>query len=226
MKVSNDKVLSILLFTRIAGSQTAPLNDEHAWRIMEDFLTTDMTYPKMEEVFLSYLGDRYADSKWKEARDALFSGDGDDNVALENLRAVKAKHISISPASCAPKDHSVMDRRLSQVRIRPTRRPAKVSEMLWYLYLYSHNICSQKIPISICTQEKIMRRMRRRKRRKRRKRRIAPTRVAPNRGVLHACQDPHQPRGSLRLSMVSLIELKIHSVMHLKITGLFPQYLS
>jgi hypothetical protein len=26
--------------------------------------------------------------------------------------------------------------------------------------------------------------------------------------------------------MVSLIELKIHSVMHLKITGLFPQYLS
>jgi hypothetical protein len=67
MKVSNDKVLLILLFTHIAGSQTAPLNDEHAWRIMEDFLTTDMTYPKMEEVFLSYLGDQYADGKWKEA---------------------------------------------------------------------------------------------------------------------------------------------------------------
>ncbi|KAG2741267.1 hypothetical protein P692DRAFT_20880256 [Suillus brevipes Sb2] len=117
------------------GSQTAPLNDEHAWRIMEDFLTTDMTYPKMEEVFLSYLGDRYAEGEWKEARDALFSGDGDDNVALENLRAVKAKHISISPASCAPKDHPVTDRRLSQARVRPTRRPAKSKNP--YLDLYA-----------------------------------------------------------------------------------------
>jgi hypothetical protein len=77
---------------------------------MEDFLTTDMTYPKMEENFSSYLGDQYAEDEWKEAQDVLFSSDGDNNVTLENLHAVKAKHIS--PASCVPKDHSVMDRRL------------------------------------------------------------------------------------------------------------------
>ncbi|KAG2086017.1 uncharacterized protein F5147DRAFT_659334 [Suillus discolor] len=35
------------------GSQTAPLADERAWRILEEFLTTDMTYPRMEEAFLA-----------------------------------------------------------------------------------------------------------------------------------------------------------------------------
>ncbi|KAG2364694.1 hypothetical protein BDR07DRAFT_1482164 [Suillus spraguei] len=88
-------------------SWTAPLADERAWRILEEFLTTDMTYPLMEEAFLSYLGNQYSEDDWKESHNALFSGDGDDKVALENLWVVKAKHMPL--ASCAPKD-SVTDR--------------------------------------------------------------------------------------------------------------------
>ncbi|KAG1728744.1 uncharacterized protein EDB91DRAFT_1085985 [Suillus paluster] len=67
-------------------SQTSALADEGAWRILEEFLTTDMTYSQMEEAFLSYLGNQYSEDDWKESRDALFSGDSDDNVILENLR--------------------------------------------------------------------------------------------------------------------------------------------
>ncbi|KAG1822600.1 uncharacterized protein BJ212DRAFT_1477019 [Suillus subaureus] len=37
------------------GSQTAPLVDEHTWRILDKFLMTNMTYPQMEEAFLVYL---------------------------------------------------------------------------------------------------------------------------------------------------------------------------
>jgi hypothetical protein len=67
--------------------------DEGAWRILEQFLSTDMTYPDMEEAFSSYLGDRYCLEDWKDARDALFSGDGDDSIALANLLALRATHI-------------------------------------------------------------------------------------------------------------------------------------
>ncbi|KAG2053082.1 hypothetical protein BDR06DRAFT_972549 [Suillus hirtellus] len=61
------------------GSQIAPLANEHVWRILEEFLTTYMTYSQMEETFLSYL----------KSRDVLFSGDGNDKVALDNLHLVK-----------------------------------------------------------------------------------------------------------------------------------------
>ncbi|KAG1793682.1 uncharacterized protein HD556DRAFT_1308521 [Suillus plorans] len=91
------------------GIQIAPLADERAWRILEEFLTTDMTYPQMEETFLSYL-------------DALFSGDRDDKAALDNLCIVKAKHIL--PASRAHKSPT-MDRRLSLSPVQPSCRPLK-----------------------------------------------------------------------------------------------------
>ncbi|KAG1830940.1 hypothetical protein DFJ58DRAFT_848376 [Suillus subalutaceus] len=71
----------------------------------------DMTYPKMEEVFLSYLGDRYTEGEWKEARDALFSSDGDDNIILSRT------------GDCPRRD------------VRPTRRPAKSKNP--YLNLYA-----------------------------------------------------------------------------------------
>ncbi|KAG1846393.1 WD40-repeat-containing domain protein [Suillus subalutaceus] len=108
-------------------SQTAPLADERTWRILEEFLTTDMTYPQMEEALLSYLGNQYSEDEWKESRDALFSSDSDDKIALENLRVVKAKHIPL--ASCVPKDHSVTDRRLSQAHHLQSKNP--------YLDLYA-----------------------------------------------------------------------------------------
>ncbi|KAG2742215.1 hypothetical protein P692DRAFT_20879773, partial [Suillus brevipes Sb2] len=77
----------------------SPLADQGAWSILEQFLTTDMTYPQMEESFSSYLGDRYVADGWKDARDALFSGDGDDSIALANLCALKARHMPLPSSS-------------------------------------------------------------------------------------------------------------------------------
>ncbi|KAG0703962.1 hypothetical protein DFH29DRAFT_874067 [Suillus ampliporus] len=54
---------------------TAPsaLMDNRAWEIMEQYLTTTMTYPEMEDAFSMYLGDRYSPDDWAEARATLFS---------------------------------------------------------------------------------------------------------------------------------------------------------
>lgn len=83
----------------IGNCQPEPLADAGAWELLEKYLTTDMTYPQLEEEFSSYLGDRYVFDDWKDARDALFSGDGDDSIALANLRALKASHIPLLSSS-------------------------------------------------------------------------------------------------------------------------------
>ncbi|KAG1762160.1 hypothetical protein EV702DRAFT_1052638 [Suillus placidus] len=77
----------------------APLADAGAWELLEKYLTTDMTYPQLEEEFSSYLGDRYIFNDWKDARDALFSSDGNDSIALANLRALKTSHIPLLSSS-------------------------------------------------------------------------------------------------------------------------------
>ncbi|KAG0698733.1 hypothetical protein DFH29DRAFT_1002583 [Suillus ampliporus] len=89
-----------------------PLADEGAWRILEQFLTTDVTYPQMEEAFSVYLGGRYIADDWKDARDALFSGDGDDSIALANLYTLKARHMPL------PSHLSRVDGRLSSTPIQ------------------------------------------------------------------------------------------------------------
>ncbi|KAG1843865.1 hypothetical protein C8R48DRAFT_780521 [Suillus tomentosus] len=71
----------------------SPKADEGAWRILENFLLTDATYPQTEEAFESHLGDRYSAEDWKDALAALFSGDGDDTIALANLCALKAIYV-------------------------------------------------------------------------------------------------------------------------------------
>ncbi|KAG1809890.1 uncharacterized protein HD556DRAFT_1302308 [Suillus plorans] len=76
----------------------APLADGGTWEILEKYLTMDMTYPQLEEAFSAYLGDRYIFDDWKDARDVLFSGDGDDgdnSITLANLRASKTSHIPL-----------------------------------------------------------------------------------------------------------------------------------
>ncbi|KAG1776272.1 hypothetical protein EV702DRAFT_1198293 [Suillus placidus] len=82
----------------------SPLADEGAWRILFQYLTTEMTYPQMEEEFLSYLGDRYCAEDWKDARDTLFSADdlNDDTTPLANLQALYTKHVT--PQSSSPLD--------------------------------------------------------------------------------------------------------------------------
>ncbi|KAG0703420.1 hypothetical protein DFH29DRAFT_998559 [Suillus ampliporus] len=105
------------------GNQTEPLADKRAWAILEQFLTTDMSYAQMEEALSSYLSNRYSPDDWKESQDALFSGDGDDDLALTNLCAVMAKHIH--PGS-APNDSSLAERQSSSARIQSSHRAAKL----------------------------------------------------------------------------------------------------
>ncbi|KAG1895080.1 uncharacterized protein F5891DRAFT_984535 [Suillus fuscotomentosus] len=83
--------------------QTAPSprEDVNAWHILERFLTTEMTYPEMDDALLSYLGDQYSPDDWKDARVALFSGDSDDCVALSNLRILMAANLSQSLSDTA-----------------------------------------------------------------------------------------------------------------------------
>ena len=72
----------------------SPLQDQRAWNIMEEFLITSMTYPDMEEKLASHLGSRYREEDWADAKKALFSGDDDNSLSLDNLRALRARHIS------------------------------------------------------------------------------------------------------------------------------------
>ncbi|KAG1865675.1 hypothetical protein C8R48DRAFT_772675 [Suillus tomentosus] len=103
--------------------QPAPLADAGAWEILEKYLATDMTYPQLEEAFSAYLGDRYIFDDWKDARDALFSGDGDNSIALANLRALKTSHIPL------PSSPPRTDGPLSSTPIEQWRRPPKLTEV-------------------------------------------------------------------------------------------------
>ncbi|KAG1770610.1 hypothetical protein EV702DRAFT_1049328 [Suillus placidus] len=101
---SDDEPNSKRVRSEKSRATPSPLADEGAWRILFQYLTTEMTYPQMEEEFLSYLGDRYCAEDWKDARDALFSADdlNDDATPLANLQALYAKHVT--PQSSLPSD--------------------------------------------------------------------------------------------------------------------------
>ncbi|KAG2046254.1 hypothetical protein BDR06DRAFT_1014874 [Suillus hirtellus] len=78
------------------GSQTALLVDEHAWRILEEFLTTDMTYPWMEEAFLLpnpyldlYAGEEDEEDKEDEDEEDGKDEDNDDGKGGDNDNAWK-----------------------------------------------------------------------------------------------------------------------------------------
>ncbi|KAG2134235.1 hypothetical protein BD769DRAFT_1385819 [Suillus cothurnatus] len=88
-------VLQNIVINENTANQTAlsALMDNRAWGFMEQFLTTAMTYPEMEDAFFAYLGDRYSPDEWVEARDALWSGEGNDEVSLENLLRVKDRYL-------------------------------------------------------------------------------------------------------------------------------------
>ncbi|KAG1777244.1 hypothetical protein EV702DRAFT_1197572 [Suillus placidus] len=85
-----------------------------------------MTYPQMEEEFLSYLGDRYCAEDWKDARDALFSADdlNDDATPLANLQALYAKHVT--PQSSSPSDIAGPSEDSPAV-VTPVRTPGHLS---------------------------------------------------------------------------------------------------
>jgi hypothetical protein len=69
------------------------LNDPAAWDILEWYLMTDQTYGQMEDDFHMYLSNHHCLADWNDLRLVLFSGDGDDQLSLSNLLALKHKHI-------------------------------------------------------------------------------------------------------------------------------------
>lgn len=76
-----------------AAESSNPLQDEAAWSILEEYLTSEMNFPQLEAKLVSHLGSRYHEEDWVEATCALFSADEDNVQALANFRAVKARHI-------------------------------------------------------------------------------------------------------------------------------------
>ncbi|KAG2740433.1 hypothetical protein P692DRAFT_201872426 [Suillus brevipes Sb2] len=76
-----------------APASSDPLQDEASWDILEEYLTSEMTFPQLEAKLVSHLGSRYHEEDWAEATRTLFSADEDDVQALANLRVVKARHI-------------------------------------------------------------------------------------------------------------------------------------
>lgn len=113
------------------GNQTAPsaLMDNRAWEFMVQFLTTAMTYPEMEDAFFAYLGDRYSPDDWAEARDALWSGEGNDELSLENLLRVKDRYlprVSVpTEDSSVSRSESRTDTRFSISRVRRSQKRRK-----------------------------------------------------------------------------------------------------
>jgi hypothetical protein len=113
----------------------------------------------MEEAFSSYLGDRYCSEDWKDARDALFSSDGDDSIALANLLALRATHVlqSSGPSEILGPQEKLPTvtlalktyERISNARAKQSHKQSKVSKAHSFLMIstlnYKH---SQKILIS------------------------------------------------------------------------------
>jgi hypothetical protein len=104
MKVSRDNLytgrLVMAKYGRCTGnSHTAPspLADRGAWRILAQFLETEISYSEMEEKLSSYLGDRYSADDWKDAKATLFSGEDDLAACLRNLELLRKKYIPRRP---------------------------------------------------------------------------------------------------------------------------------
>lgn len=188
----------------VIGTGTSPLEDEGAWRILFQYLTTEMTYPQMEEDFISYLGDRYCMDDWKDARDALFSAEdlNDNATPLANLQVLYTKHVpqaSLLNRVGPPEDSWVIVSaprtlgRLSDTRkshpSRQSRQRPKVSENCSF---GEHILikCSRRIPSSTPKQMRAQATMRRRRRRKGERRAVA-LRFGHRRS--RACQD-HQAK--------------------------------
>ncbi|KAG2135055.1 hypothetical protein BD769DRAFT_1665010 [Suillus cothurnatus] len=90
----------------------SPKTDEGTWRILETFLMTDTTYPQTEEAF-------------KDALAVLFSGDGDDTIALANLRTLKAVCIPKASAVSSNSTNTAKDSNLVTSALKRNRRSCR-----------------------------------------------------------------------------------------------------
>lgn len=123
-------VLLIVIYEHYTGNQA--LYDNGAWDILEQFLTTSMSLPEMDDALVAYLGDRYSTDDWVEPRRILFSGDENDAKSLENLRVLREMYIPNPPEKSSRTAGS-----LSKSRVPKSRRISKVSK---YDGLYIHKV--------------------------------------------------------------------------------------
>ncbi|KAG0697354.1 hypothetical protein DFH29DRAFT_878763 [Suillus ampliporus] len=82
-RIRNDDVTSV----------PSPLKDAATWSFLEQYLRSELSYGQAEEGLTSYLGDRYREDDWREAKLAVFSGDSDDDEAIHNLISLKRRYI-------------------------------------------------------------------------------------------------------------------------------------
>jgi hypothetical protein len=57
-----------------------------AWDILEEFATTDMTLPQVEDVLKDHFGDQYVDEKWRPVLHAVMVAEQDTVAALESIK--------------------------------------------------------------------------------------------------------------------------------------------
>jgi len=76
---------------------SSPLADRGVWRILAQFLKTEMSYGEMEEKLSSYLSNWYSVDDWKDAKTMLFSSENDIGMYLRNLEILRKKYIPHRP---------------------------------------------------------------------------------------------------------------------------------
>ncbi|KAG1891580.1 uncharacterized protein F5891DRAFT_986769 [Suillus fuscotomentosus] len=75
----------------------SPLANRGAWRILAQFLKTEMSYSEMEEKLSLYLGDQYSADDWKDAKTTLFSGEDNVGTCLRNLELLRQRYMPRRP---------------------------------------------------------------------------------------------------------------------------------
>ncbi|KAG1858604.1 hypothetical protein C8R48DRAFT_674190 [Suillus tomentosus] len=80
----------------LASASSDPLKDVAAWRILKEFLDTDMSFGEMQVRLVAHLGSRYREEDWAEAKNLLFSGETDNNLSWSS-RVLAPTFSSTSP---------------------------------------------------------------------------------------------------------------------------------
>jgi hypothetical protein len=78
---------------RQAIASSEPLKDVAAWRILKEFLDTDMGFGQMQAKLEAHLGSRYREEDWAEAKTLLFSGETDNDLSWSNVCKVIERHM-------------------------------------------------------------------------------------------------------------------------------------
>jgi hypothetical protein len=90
----------------LAIASLEPLKDVAAWRILKEFLDTDMTFGQMQAKLVAHLGSRYREEDWAEAKGLLFSGETDNDLSWSNVCKVIEHHMLLPAEFGGPSSRS------------------------------------------------------------------------------------------------------------------------